>query len=458
MPIMTFMTRFYNSSKHIRRINSGSHQFFNIFCLILISLSVFFVTSCEEDATQIGNDLLPSNDFVEIKSFDTLRVWSYTDFDDSTRTDNPFVSFLGQINDPYFGTTTTEFVTQVRLRSAWDDKPFIIDSVKLFLRLLHVQGGTDAGYLLNLSEIADQIYVDSAYYSINPVNTTGYNLTVELPVMTANALNDVSVSLPVSFGQYLTRDTSKFFYSNTKPDFRSYFKGLYFRIFSSPDPMLVSLSLAAQSSASEYYNYITLYMHDDVGPKEYYLVLDATNVNARYNRFKHDLSTADSDKRITHVNDGQKDTLSYLQYLNGVYTRITLPGLENLKNNPEFANLAVNKARLIIPVLFDGDRYKPSTVPASLRLRYKASSGMKYDVPDYFMDQSQSFFDGTLDSVKNVYTFNIPNFVQGYLRDATGLIRPELEVFQSTTGTKNVIFRANDNKTTARFEFTYTKF
>ena len=104
------------------------------------------MTSCEEDPTKIGNELLPSNDFVAIKSSDTLRVWSYTDFNDSTRTDNPFVSFLGQINDPYFGTTTTEFVTQIRLSSAWDDKPFIIDSVKLFLRLLHVQGGTDAGY------------------------------------------------------------------------------------------------------------------------------------------------------------------------------------------------------------------------------------------------------------------------------------------------------------------------
>ena len=38
--------------------------------------------------------------------------------------------------------------------------------------------------------------------------------------------------------------------------------------------------------------------------KEYYFILDATNVNARYNRFLHDFSTADSDKRIKHVNDG----------------------------------------------------------------------------------------------------------------------------------------------------------
>jgi hypothetical protein len=221
---------------------------------------------------------------------------------------------------------------------------------------------------------------------------------------------------------------------------------------------MVSLSLSAQSTLSEYYNYITLFMHDANGPKEYYFVLDATNANARYNRYSHDLSTADSDKRIKHVNDNIKDTLSYLQYLNGVYTRINLPGLENLKNNPDYAKIAINKARLTIPVYFDGDNYVASKVPESLRLRYKSKSGKRYDVPDYYIDESHTFFDGSLDSVKNVYTFNIPNFVQAYLKDATGSIKPELEVYQSTTGTKNVIFKANDNKTTAKFEFTYTKF
>jgi hypothetical protein len=452
------MTRYYNSLKHFCRISSVSPRFLKIFYLITFTFVVIFVTSCEEDPTKIGNELLPSNDFVTIKSIDTLRIWSYTDYFDSTRTDNPFVSFLGQIHDPYFGTTSTEFVTQLRLRSAWDDKPFVIDSVKLFMRLLHVNGGTDAGYMLTLSEIADQIYVDSAYYSIKPVNTTGYEIAVELPAIKANGLNDISVKLPASFGEYITRDTSKLFYSSTKPDFRSYFKGLYFRITSSSNPMLVSLSLAAQSTVSEYYNYITLYMHDDIGKKEYYFVLDATNVNARYNRYLHDLSTADADKMIKHVNDDQKDTLSYLQYLNGVYTRITIPGLEDIKNNPELAKIAVNKARLTIPVFFDGDLYKASTVPGSLRLRYKTKSGVRIDVPDYYIDDAHRFFDGTLDSLKNVYTFNIPNFVQGYLRDATGTIRPELEVYQSATGTKNAIFKANNNKTTAKFEFTYTKF
>ena len=45
-------------------------------------------------------------------------------YDDSVRTDNPSVSYLGQIYDPYFGTTTAEFVTQIRLGCKWDDQTF----------------------------------------------------------------------------------------------------------------------------------------------------------------------------------------------------------------------------------------------------------------------------------------------------------------------------------------------
>jgi hypothetical protein len=72
-------------------------------------------------------------------------------------------------------------------------------------------------------------------------------------------------------------------------------------------------------------------------------------------------------------------------------------------------------------------------------------------------DLYHNFFDGVIDSVANVYNFNIPAFVQSYLEDATNLVEPELEIYQSS-GTRNVVFGANKNKTPVKFEFTYTKF
>jgi hypothetical protein len=126
-----------------------------------------------------------------------------------------------------------------------------------------------------------------------------------------------------------------------------------------------------------------------------------------------------------------------------------------MKSDSAFKNIAVNKARLTVPVYFDGDLYTASTAPLNLFLRYKTKSGSKYVVPDYTINAT--FFDGSLDSTANVYKFNIPAFVQTYLRNKSDTIKPELEVFQAL-GTKNVILKANKNKTPVKFEFTYTKF
>ena len=464
MPIMIFMTRYYHSFKLSYRSFSVSKYLLNFFRLTLFALVAFFMSSCEEGPTKIGTGILPNEDFVTIKSTDTLSIRSYTMFDASVRTDNPYYSYLGQIYDPYFGTTTTEFVSQIRMGKAWDDLAFTIDSVKLYLKLLSVTGGSGVTHTLRLSEIADQIFPDSAYYSNSPITLTGYELNdIVLPELRPDTINDIIVTLPISFGNYLTRDTAQLFYNNNKPDFRSFFKGLYFRISSGSDPLMVSLYLEppdpnnVQHSTSQ--NAIVLYMHNGDVYKTFSFILDATNKNASFNRFLHDFKTASLGKIIDHINDTvYRDTLTYLQSLNGVYTKIKFPGLDSLKNNTTFGHVAVNKARLTVPVYLDRILYNASSFPSNLRLRYKSSNGNKYDVPDYFIDQYHTFFDGKLDSTANLYNFNIATFIQGYLDDTKNNFKPELEIFQDPTGTKNAIFKANSSKTPVKLEFTYTKF
>jgi len=458
MPIMIFMTRYYHSFKPSRRSLSVLKNHFKIYPLLIFLAAVFFIVSCEEDATRIGNGLLPSNDYVTISSTDTLSVWAYTMYDDSVRSELPSVSFLGELYDPYFGTTTAEFVTEIRLGGIWDDEPFTIDSVKLHLALVDISKLSDVVHTLKISEIATQLNVDSLYYSTTTLPLTGYSVdNIVFPALDS-LVNDVFFDLPVEFGEYLTRDTSKFFYSSTKPDFRSYFNGLYFQMNTSSDPLLLALTLAPPATLGTNQNFIVLYMHDeDFKAKEFYFVLDATNRNASFNKFTHNYSTAEPDKKIKHINDGYKDTLSYIQYLNGVYTKFVFPGLEAIKNDPGFDNIVINKATLKIPVHYDDDKYKPSTFPKELVLRYRTNKGTAFVVPEYYYDVSHGFFDGGIDTLKNVYDFNIPGFVQSYLEDKTGLLKPELELFQPAS-TKNAILKANDSKTAAEFKLTYTRF
>ena len=459
---MTFMTRFYYNFSSFFRLNSVRNKLIFILPPALFVLSLLFVISCEEGPAKIGSELLPSNDFVTISSIDTLSVWSYTMYDNSVPTNDPSVAFVGNIDDAYFGTTTTEFVSQIRAGGPWKFGPVTIDSVRMFLRLITVKGGdSDESHFIRLSEIADQIYTGTLYYSDTQTNTTDFETTVLLPKLQPDTINNISVSLPVEFGEYLVRDTSMLFYSNTKPDFRSFFKGLYFRMPDAGDPLIFALSLVSEvPRGGNINNFFVLYMHDTSNVNlRYYFILDAQHPNACYNKFARDFSTADPDKRIEHINDlTYRDTLTYLQYLNGVYTKIIFPGLDSLKKEFNKNKFSINKARISIPVYYDGDRYTVLTVPSNLLLRYTGKDSVKHDVPDYWLDTQHIFFDGSLHKLDSTYYFNIPTYIQNYFEDKTNEYKPELEIYQDPIGINSVILKGNESIIPVKFEMSYTKF
>ena len=461
MPIMIFMTRFYHNFSSFFRFKSVSNKYFLILRTAIFVMAVIFIISCEEGPTKIGSELLPGNDFVTISSTDTLSVWSYTLYDSSVPTNDPSTAFVGDVYDPYFGTTTTEFVSQLRLGGPWKYGPVTIDSVRMNLYVTVRGGAGDEDHFLKLTEIADTIYTGTLYYSDNQTNVTDFETVVQLPQMKPDTINNISVALPVEFGEYLIRDTTKFFYSTTKPDFRSWFKGLYFQMSSASDPLLIAFNLLSNpQSSSTYQNYFVLYMHDtlDIAIR-YYFILDPKHPNACYNKFERDFSTAQPDKKIEHINDYEyRDTLSYLQALNGVYTKIVFPGLDSLRKAFSKSRFTINKARVTIPAYYDGDRFTVNTVPSKLSLRYTDKDGNKHYVPDYEIDAQSKFFDGTLHKLDSTYYFNIPTYIQNYLEDKNNEYLPELEVYFGQTGLNSVILKANSNTSPVKFEMTYTKF
>ncbi len=461
------MIRYYNSLRHTRRIISVFQHFKYSSRFLFIILAMVIFSSCEKGLLKEGGDLLPNSDLVSINAIDTIHAVSYLRYDDSVRTDNPLNSYIGLDYSPYFGTSKSGFVTQIRLNPKWDGLPFTVDSMILVLHILSVKGvQSDVLHSISVYEISNQIYTDSAYYSSSPIPLTGFKVAnITLPVLRTDTINDLELKLPnmgLDFGNYLIRDTAQLFYNNNTPDFRAYFRGLYFQMDPNPDPLILSLSLVYDQT--KYYNYFVLYGHDNAGTVvAYSFNLDAKNKNAAFNVFKHDFTTATLGDKMAHRNTTYKDTLSYLQSLNGVYTKISLPGLEKIKNDPSFGKIAVNRARLTVPVRFNTEnntKFISKELPANLYLRYKASTGIKYTVPDYSMssvDVNHTFFDGKLDSVNKVYTFNIPAFVQMYLNDASDALKPEVEIYESS-GLQDVIFEANKSKNPLKFEFTYTKF
>jgi hypothetical protein len=461
MLIMIFMTRFYHSFSFNFRVATAGNIYFHILLPALFLISLILVISCEEGPTKIGTELLPSNDYVTINSTDTLSAWSYTMYKSSFPTSNPGFALVGDIQDPYFGTTTAGFVSQLRLSNNWTFGPVTVDSVKMAMVVTIKGGSADVPHIMKLSEISDMLYIDSTYYSDTPTATTGFEVTAQLPTMRPDSIDTITFALPVSLGEYLIRDTTQLFYSTSKPDFRTYFKGVYMSLMPSTDPLMMTFSLAtAISSGSGYNNYIVLFMHDtSYVAGRFYFIFDPIHPNACYNRFERDFSTADPDKKITHINDTTyRDTLSYLQALNGLYTKVVLPGLDSLRSKLSKDKVSINKARLYVPVYYDGDRYTAATVPSALRMRYTDNDGVTQDIPDYNLDASHNFYDGSLHKLDSTYYFNIATYVQLYLEDKVNLYKPELEIYQGPTVLSSAILRTSTNKKPVRFEMTYTKY
>lgn len=457
MPIMIFMTGFYH--RFTLLISSFTEHYIKTSLIALLAVIVVILSSCEGKPTSIGRELLPPSDFVSIFS-DTMNVKAYTMYSDSIVSGNPTTSYLGTFHDPYFGSDTAEFVSQIRLVSNWPKANVVIDSIHLYLRFLSVKGNVNQPIKLKMSEIAKKIFVDSTYYSSQNVPLTGYSITCDLPSgLRTDTINEVTIKVPASFGEYIARDTSMLFHSNSKPDFRSYFRGIYFQLITE-EPVMISLSVTPATSG--YTNYFNFYMHDqttgtDLTP--FTFALDAVSQNAAFNIYRHDFAAADPGKKILHINDTNfLDTVAYVQIMNGVYTRLVIPGLKAIKDNPALDKISVNKARIIIPVFYDQSLYRASTIPQQAYMRYLTGTGSKSIVPDYLI--STDFFDGKPDTLANVdvYKFNIATYVQGYLEDKKNVLKPEVEIFLPSTSSHNAILKANNSHPRIKFEFTYTKF
>jgi len=346
--------------------------------------------------------------------------------------------FAGSIRDAYFGTTTCDFVTQLRLVVPWPHKVYAIDSVKLQFELSDVSGDTAAVHHIRLYETGTLLTDTMDFYSGQDPDTIKFLGEYNMPVLKKDSV--YSIKIPDWVGEYLLRDTTKFL--PAAEFYTTFFKGLYFGIRSETNPVLITFTASESPLA------ITIFYHDPANVKYNYSFV-ATNRAVNYNRFLHDFTTADPDKKIQHINDFVADTAVYLQAFKGVYPRFDIQSLSKYRS---INNIAVNKARLYVPVHLDAQYFPETKVPARIYLRYRNDKGREVSVPDLVHDVS--FLDGTYYKAKDYYIFNITSFVQQYLDG--DIKNPSVEMYYPLASGSNVIFNVNANDPTARFEFVYT--
>lgn len=114
---------------------------------VVIVLSFLSFVSCDKDFNSLGSDLIDDNHFV-LEKYEVENLTAYSKATEAVQSNNLPINALGIYKDPYFGTTTAHFVSQVELSTA---NPTIgyqpeIDSVYMYVPYFSTyKSVTDAG-------------------------------------------------------------------------------------------------------------------------------------------------------------------------------------------------------------------------------------------------------------------------------------------------------------------------
>ncbi len=420
----------------------------------LLTVFLFFTFACEREPSEIGLDF-KAHEKLNIFSNDTISIEAFTYSLDSVRSDQPFYSLTGRIEDLVFGRSEASFTTQVRLYMELDPGSApIVDSV--FLWLLpdsnYVYGDLNTMLNIKVYELYKRLYPDSIYYSnldlsdsisLDSVGSQTYYPTDSI----------VKVVLSNALGQKILSDTNAL---KEQDKFLNHFKGFYIDAneIVSGNGAISSFNLLDNRSRLE------IYFRDASDSLKFEFVISENT--ARLNLFKHDISTADPSYMISHLDDGIQDTVIYLQGMAGTYAKIRLPYLDAWTDSMP---IAVNKAEFIIPLSDDDPEGDNAPVfPDRYDMMFLNDQGKFEHVYDKYY--SATYFGGELGEDDEFVRFNVTSHIQDYFEalsqgDTSSSARKKEFYFMVRTPSlisKRGIFTSPANVSNKmRFRLLYTK-
>lgn len=324
---------------------------------LLLYLIVFFslASACKKvDSEVIGKDILPNGDNIVLTETDTFELVTYTQKDDSVRTDERPVSPLGKMNDPVFGVTTTSIFAQFRLpENNLDFSAVTIDSVVLSLRYQNKTsycGNLSSTQTIKVYELSESLRTDSLYYSTSWANfdpqelgswTGQMNLTDSVTVLQGSAVKKQPAQLRVHITNpaFITKLKNAGANFATTEAFLQYLKGVAV-VPVSPVPSPGNGAIASIDFLNGYSG-LTIYYSDSLSK-----FFPINENSARFNNHTHDYSGT---VLAGQLNLKQNRDTCYAQSMAGVKTLIKFPTVFDLVKNNNNKAVSVLSAELILP-------------------------------------------------------------------------------------------------------------
>ncbi len=444
------------------------------FLIGLIAASGIF-SACS-DKSDLGMDLLPTTDLIEIRNqVEREGISSYTYTEGPIRTDEPSRSLLGSIYDPLFGKTTIHFATQFRLQGNYDyGTNTVIDSVRLYLYYRLIYGDTVTTRKFRVYELLEPIFADSTdakggtydypyYQDIDLKSMASSQLLGEVdfkPVIRLDTLTRDTfyqrISIPLDpLGVKLVEADSMQMINNDA--FLEYFNGLY--IESEEQTTLGGTILTLEAAPTGNFQgsaLVVFYNNNENLSKERpdtllfnpYVI---SRFSARVNSIEHDYTGTPFEANLNL--DSGEDSLIYVQATGGLKSRILIDGLSSWRDS---ANMVINKAEIVFQIdtiVSQLDKFPP---PAQLLFTVVDEAGTEFLPVDYLF--SPLFYGGYLRRSDYTYRFNITQQVQRIINGTS-----ENHGFFLTTAHKNseanrVVLKGSNSQTGIRLIITYSKF
>ncbi len=428
--------------------------------VLLYGTMLLLFTGCE-DPVVTPNDKIVKGDDQTIVTTDTLTLRTSTVKEKPLPTTNLDNAVLGRIEDAVYGQSTASFYTEVTLPANdvnFDDN-LAFDSLILTLDYSGDYGDIDEPQDIVVYQLSQKIQDDEEYNS-DAAFQTNSNILGRLddfsPDLTDSTIID-GETVPGHMRIRLDQDkfVGKTFIKRVengfvdKEDFTNYLQGFYVAVDTAQGTgkSVVYFDLASSQSK------LTLYYKDgNNNPKTFDFVIDETDW---VNHYAHDYSGSSA---ASLLSGGQKsDSLTMIQGLLGLKTKIEVPYLKNLDN------ILVNKAELTLTVADDptpdSDEFP---APVALRPQRVGTNNENLNIQDNFDPDylGGNIFSGTNSLGNNVnrYKFNLARYFQ---RAINGKVKNR-GIFLITRDFNAIADRvilngANNSANGAKLKLTYTK-
>ncbi len=322
------------------------------------------LSACDKDFN-LGSNILPGDDFLDIQITDTVSVNLYTAKAPHMLTTNPQYLLVGNYEDEDFGKSSASFFLQLSQFTYpdWGDTA-IFDSVCLGLPLAqenYKYGGSNLPLHLQVYKASDTLKQKYYYSDQDPAEYTDFDIIGENDAVyfiardtsSNDTINTDTTGLRIrlndSFGEEMFDNAETYFFNYTS-FFYNIFYGLYVK---STDENFGIYKI--RNSVNQYTKNFGLifYYHFPSSPNiSRAFAVPFTSSNVKFNIFSHDFSTS----AFPEIEDSTTQILrdkAYLQGMTGTIVKIKMPGLTNLDS------IIINKAELVVKTESSSD-YPPN--------------------------------------------------------------------------------------------------